>query len=140
MIFCLNSLSILTHYFSDKVNGIVITAWLGVLAGPQLIVGSQIIEGNVYNNIINANLTSWLIVLYLGILMNGLGYSIWYYVLGRYEVNKVLPSMLLLPVTGVITAVVLLGERPDINTYIGGIIVIFGVAIILLSKESIEKK
>tara|TARA_B100000686_G_C16727301_1_gene938543 strand:+ start:151 stop:1014 length:864 start_codon:yes stop_codon:yes gene_type:complete len=125
---------------SEKVNGIVITAWLGVLAGPQLIVGSQIIEGNVYNNIINANLTSWLIVLYLGILMNALGYSIWYYVLGRYEVNKVLPSMLLLPVTGVITAVVLLGERPDINTYIGGIIVIFGVAIILLSKESIEKK
>ena len=113
---------------------------MGVLAGPQLIVGSQIIEGNVYNNIINANLTSWLIVLYLGILMNGLGYSIWYYVLGRYEVNKVLPSMLLLPVTGVITAVILLGERPDINTYIGGIVVIFGVATILLSKESIEKK
>ncbi len=125
---------------SEKVNGVVLTAWLGILSGPQLIIGSQIIEGDVYNNIINADYKAWLIVLYLGILMNALGYSIWYYVLGRYEVNKVIPTMLLLPVTGVITAIILLGERPDIETYIGGLIIIIGVGIILLSKELINKK
>ena len=96
---------------SENVNGVILTAWIGILAGPQLILASQIIEGNVYNNIISANYQAWLIVLYLGILMNAIGYSIWYYVLGRYEVNKILPSMLLLPITGVLTAIIFLWEE-----------------------------
>ena len=124
---------------SENVNGVILTAWIGILAGPQLILASQIIEGNVYNNIISANYQAWLIVLYLGILMNAIGYSIWYYVLGRYEVNKILPSMLLLPITGVVTAIIFLGERPDYKTYIGGLVIIIGVSLILLGKKNIKK-
>ena len=124
---------------SENVNGVILTAWIGILAGPQLILASQIIEGNVYNNIISADYKAWLIVLYLGILMNAIGYSIWYYVLGRYEVNKILPSMLLLPITGVLTAIIFLGERPDFKTYIGGLVIIIGVSLILLGKTNIKK-
>ena len=65
--------------------------------------------------------------------MNVFGYSIWYYLLGRYEVNKIIPIMLLLPVTGVLSAIFILGESPDINTYIGGCIIIIGVFV----KESL---
>ena len=126
---------ILIKPISEKINGFVLTAWVGIFAGPQLILCSQLIEGNVYQNILEADFNAWLIVLYLGILMNALGYSIWYYVLGRYSINKILPVMLLLPVTGIITAVVLLGERPNINVLIGGIIIIFGVGMILIGKE-----
>ena len=124
---------------SENVNGIILTAWIGILAGPQLILASQIFEGNVYNNIISANYKSWLIVLYLAILMNVLGYSTWYYVLGRYEVNKIISTMLLLPITGVLTAIIVLGERPDINTYIGGLVIIIGVSLILLGKGNFKK-
>ncbi len=126
---------ILIKPISEKINGFVLTAWVGIFAGPQLILCSQLIEGNVYQNILEADFNAWLIVLYLGILMNALGYSIWYYVLGKYSINKILPVMLLLPVTGVITAIVLLGERPNINVLIGGIIIIFGVGMILIGKE-----
>ena len=124
---------------SENVNGIILTAWIGILAGPQLILASQIFEGNVYNNIISANYKSWLIVLYLAILMNVLGYSTWYYVLGRYEVNKIISTMLLLPITGVLTAIIVLGERPDISTYIGGLVIIIGVSLILLGKANFKK-
>ena len=120
---------------SEKINGICLTAWIGVLSGPQLIIGSQFIEGDVYNKILSASFETWIIVLYLGLMMNCLGYSAWYYVLGKYEVNKIMPIMLLIPVTGLITAIVLLGERPEINTYIGGLIIIFGVSLILLGKN-----
>ena len=119
---------------SERLNGIVITAWLGVLAGPQLILASQLIEGNVVSNIRSADYQAWLIVLYLGLLMNVLGYSIWYYVLGIYPVNKILPIMLLLPVTGVVTAIVFLGERPDLKVFFGGIVILFGVGMILFGK------
>ena len=125
---------VLIKEVSENLNGIALTAWIGILAGPQLIIGSQIIEGDVYSKIISASYETWLIVLYLGILMNCLGYSAWYYVLGRYEVNKIMPIMLLLPVTGVLAAIILLGERPGTNIYIGGIIIIFGVSLILINK------
>ena len=120
---------------SEKLNGIIITAWLGVLAGPQLILASQFIEGNVLDNIKSANYQAWLIVLYLAFLMNALGYSAWYYVLGRYPVNKILPVMLLLPVTGVLSAIILLGENPDIKVFIGGLIILIGLGIILIGKK-----
>ena len=119
---------------SERLNGIVITAWLGVLAGPQLILASQLIEGNVVSNIRSADYQAWLIVLYLGLLMNVLGYSIWYYLLGIYPVNKILPIMLLLPVTGVVTAIMFLGERPDLKVFMGGIVILFGVGMILIGK------
>ena len=132
---------VLAKPISENLNGVVITAWLGVLAGPQLILASQIFEGNVIRNIASADYHAWLIVLYLGLLMNVLGYSIWYYVLGIYPVNKILPIMLLLPVTGVITAVIFLGERPDLKVFIGGIVILFGVGMILIGKteKSVRK-
>jgi len=126
---------IIAKPISEKINGITITGWLGVLAGPQLIFASQIIEGGVVENIKTADLQAWLIVIYLSILMNGLGYSLWYYVLGRYPVNKVLPIMLLLPVVGVITAILFLGENPNLRVFIGGGIIIIGVGMILINKK-----
>ena len=126
---------VLAKPISEKLNGVIITAWLGVLAGPQLILASHIFEGNVINNIASADYHAWLIVLYLGILMNVLGYSIWYYVLGIYPVNKILPIMLLLPVTGVLTAVIFLGERPDLKVFVGGIVILCGVGMILIGKS-----
>ena len=119
---------------SENLNGIVLTAWLGVLAGPQLLIASQLIEGNVISNIMSADYKAWLIVLYLGILMNALGYSLWFYVLGRYPINTVLPAMLLLPITGVLAAVVLLGEKPDFKVLIGGVVILIGVGMILIGK------
>ena len=127
---------VLVKPISEKINGVVLTAWMGVFGGPQLIIASQIIEGNVVENIISADYRAWLIVLYLGLLMNCLGYSLWYYVLGRYPVNKIISTMLLLPVTGVVTAIIFLGERPDIRVFIGGLIIIFGVGMILIEKKN----
>ena len=120
---------------SNKINGVVLTGWIGIIAGPQLILASQIFEGNVYISLISADYKAWLIVMYLALLMNILGYSIWYYVLGKYDVNRILPVMLLLPVTGVITSILFLNEKPDIRTYIGGMVIIIGVALILISRR-----
>ena len=126
---------VLAKPMSEKLSGIVITAWLGILAGPQLIFASHIFEGSVFENIILGNFQSWMIVLYLGLIMNALGYSIWYHVLGIYPANKVIPAMLLLPVVGIVTAITLLGERIDFKVFIGGVIILFGVSIILFSNK-----
>ena len=131
---------VLVKPISEKINGVVLTAWIGIFAGPQLIIASQIIEGNALDSILSADYKAWLIVLYLALLMNALGYSIWYYVLGRYPVNKILPVMLLLPVSGVLTAIVFLGEKPDIKVFIGGLIILIGVGLILIGKKRKQNK
>ena len=120
---------------SEKIGGLALTAWIGVFAGPSSIALSFFIEGNTYQNIISADLKTWMIVIYLGLVMNCLAYSIWYYVLSKHPVNYVMPVMLLFPVTGLITAIFLLGETPSTYAYVGGFIIISGVAIILINKR-----
>ena len=122
---------------SEKIGGLALTAWIGVFAGPSSIFLSYLIEGNTYQYIINADFKVWMIVLYLGLAMNCLGYSIWYYVLSKHPVNFVMPVMLLFPVTGLITAIFVLGETPSTYAYIGGVIIITGVAIILVNKKKV---
>jgi O-acetylserine/cysteine efflux transporter len=120
---------------SEKIGGLALTAWIGVFAGPSSIFLSYFIEGNTYQYIISADLKTWIIVIYLGLIMNCLAYSIWYYVLSKHPVNYVMPVMLLFPVTGLITAIFLLGETPSTYAYVGGFIIISGVAIILINKR-----
>lgn len=131
---------VLVKPITEKINGIVLTAWFGILAGPQLILASYFIEGNLIDNLVSADYQGWFIVLYLALLMNVLGYSLWYHVLGIFPVNKILPIMLLLPVTGILTAVIFLGERPESKVYIGGIIILIGVSIILFGKNENSKR
>ena len=120
---------------SEKIGGLALTAYIGVFAGPSSIALSYFIEGNTYQYITNADLKTWLIVLYLGLIMNCLAYSIWYFVLSKHPVNYVMPVMLLFPVTGLVTAIFILGETPSTYAYIGGFIIISGVAIILINKR-----
>ena len=126
---------ILAKPVSEKISGPTLTAWIGLMGGPQLIIASSIIEGNTIEHIQSANMLAWIIVLYLALVMTALGYSLWYYILGRYPVYKVMPVQLLIPVTGVITAVILLKEKPNIEVLIGGVIILFGVGMILIGKK-----
>jgi O-acetylserine/cysteine efflux transporter len=120
---------------SKKIGGLALTAWLGIFAGPQAIFASYLIEGNTFNYIANANFQSWMIVVYMGLIMNGIGYSCWYSVLSRHPVNNVMPVLLLFPVTGLLTAIFILKETPNVYAYIGGFIIIIGLSIILINKK-----
>ncbi len=67
--------------------------------------------------------------------MQPLAYGAWYYVLRKYPVNKVMPVLLLLPLTGLFTAIFLLGENPPKEVFTGGTIIVLGVGMILFGKS-----
>ena len=49
---------------------------------------------------------------------------------------KVLPIVTMgIPPTGLLAAIFLLGEKPTIELFIGGIVIIFGVVMILYKKK-----
>ena len=62
-----------------------------------------------------------------------LAYTIWYGLLTRYRVDQVTPISLLMPVVGVISGVLMLGETLTIAEVIGGAIVMAGLAVVVLA-------
>ena len=127
--------AVLAKPLSEKMNPLALTAWLALFSGPPLIIASNIYDGNMMNYFRSASLTSWIIVAYIGLIMQPVSYGCWYYVLKRYPVYKVLPVMMLLPITGLVASIFLLGEEPGKYILIGGTIILIGVGMILFGKQ-----
>ncbi len=120
-----------------SISGFQLIAWLAFFAGPQMLIASLLIESGHFESIKNATIIGWGTILYHGIIVTAVGYGIWYHILKKYDVNQVMPFLLLLPVSSIIGAVLFLGERPNLNTILGGAIIILGVAVIIFDGQRI---
>ena len=109
---------------------------VAIFATPQLLIAAFLFESNLVEQVITASINEWLAVGYLGFVMTTLAYAIWYRLLGLYEVNRVMPFLLLLPVTSVIGGIAFLGESLTLKIAIGGALAITGVGIITIQRSS----
>jgi len=128
--------AVMAKPLSKKIGAFALMTWLCVFSGPLLILISTAVNGNPIQYILSANFYSWVTVIYLGLFMQPIAYGAWYYVLSRYPVNKVMPVLLFLPMTGLLTAIFLLGEEPAKQVFLGGTIIVFGVGMILFGKKN----
>jgi len=117
-----------------EISGLAVTAWIAVLATPQLFLMSVLFETGQVSALRNAGPGVWLTALYLGLVMTAMGYFLWNTLILRYEVGQIAPLLLLLPVFSVIGGVVFLGEPFDVVRLLGGAVVLAGVGLITLSK------
>ena len=108
---------------------------VALFAAPQLFIASAIFETDQINQIASASLNEWLAVAYLGLVMTAIGYAFWYHLLGRYSVNKVMPFLLLLPVTSVIGGIFFLDEVLTTKVALGGLLAVLGVAVITIQRK-----
>ncbi len=131
--------AVMAKTLGKKIGAFALMTWLSVFSGPMLIIISIVFDGNPVNYILSANLNSWLTLAFLGLVMQPIAYGAWYFVLSKYPVNKVMPIMLLLPITGLITAIILLDEEPSKQVFLGGAIIIFGVCLILFRNTKKNK-
>ena len=118
-----------------KVGGFTLIAWVAVFAAPQLFLSSWLFEDGQWQAIENAGWIGWGVVIYMGLIMTALGYAIWYRLLGLYNVNQVMPFLLLLPVMSIAGSMLFLGERLSQLEVFGSAIVIVGVAIITTYRD-----
>ncbi|MCS5590208.1 MAG: EamA family transporter [Candidatus Thioglobus sp.] len=115
-----------------SLSGITILAWVAIIATPQMLLISLVIEEGQWESIKTANLVDWSIVFYLSFIMTVIGYSIWYHLLRICDVSKISPFLMLLPVTSIIAGIVLLNEQFTLAMGIGGLLVMTGVASTLI--------
>ena len=128
--------AVMAKSLSKKIGAFALMTWLCVFSGPMLLLVSLFFDGNPISYFISANFYSWLTVIFLGFFMQPIGYAAWYYVLKKYPVNKVMPVLLVLPLTGLVTSIFLLGESPHNQVFVGGAIIILGVTVILFTKKN----
>lgn len=126
---------VLTKSLNGAVGGFQLTAWIALFAVPQLIVATLLFEDNQVKYVQEAGLLIWGTILYLGLVMTALAYSLWYRLIGRYSINAVMPFTLLLPFTTVISATIVLDEPLRPIVVIGGLITVAGVAIIIIRRN-----
>ena len=121
---------------SNQLDGLTGIAWIGVLAAPQMLLGSFLFEDGQWEALTHATWIGWGSVAYLGLIMTVAGYGVWFTVLRRNPVSHVMPVLLLLPVFTIAFSVLLLGERPSMGVLLGGVVVLTGVAMIVFAKPA----
>ena len=126
---------VLVKPLSKKISPLALVAWMALFSGPILVSLSAIFDGNTINYFKTANFDSWLIAIYLGFIMQPITYGCFYYVIKNNPIYKVLPVVTMgIPLTGLLAAIFLLGEKPTTELFIGGVIILLGVVLIVFTK------
>lgn len=105
--------------------------WSGLVPIIPFFLSSWLFEGSaeMWAGLINIRLINVLALLYLAFVATMIGYGIWGYLLSRYPTNKVAPLSLLVPIVGLITAVLVFDERLTLLQVIGALIVMVAMMI-----------
>lgn len=106
--------------------------WTSVFAVLPLLALSAWLEGgmtSITQQIQQAGWQAWSAVAYLALLSTLLGYGLWTRLLQRYPISTVAPLSLLVPVLGLVSAMVLLGERPAGQQWAGAAVVLLGMCV-----------
>lgn len=118
------------------IDGFTLNAWMALFAAPLLLVLSLLFEDGQWHAVTHASWQGWAALLYIVIAATIIAYGLWYYLIGRYDVNQAVPWMLLIPVFGVLSGVVVLDEPLSWTLVIGGLLTVAGVGVIVLRKPT----
>jgi O-acetylserine/cysteine efflux transporter len=107
-----------------------LNAWVALLASPQLLLASLLLESGQMRAIESADWRAWSAVVYMAVAASIIAYGLRYRLIGKHDLNRVVPLTLLSPVLAVALAVPTLGEPLTRHVLIGGAITLAGVAMI----------
>ena len=138
--FCWSVGQVMIKGLRGNVKGLTLICWIGIFCTPQMMFLSAIIDGNPIPYILSANLKDWFTVIYLGLIMTVLGYSIWFYILTKYPIPIAMPFLLLIPVSAILGAMIFFGDRPNFDILLGGGIIVFGLAVIIIEPKILFTK
>ena len=119
-----------------QLSPIALNAWMALISLPVLIVLSLILESDQYGEWLVQDWRLHASLVYMAVLSSIIGYGIWFYLLRRNAVSRTAPFLLLVPIIGVISSVVTLGEPFSWRTSISGLITLAGVALIVIRRPS----
>lgn len=111
--------------------------WSALVPMVSFFISSYVIEGPelIVESLVNIEWHNVFSIVYLSLLATILGYGGWSYLLSRYETFMVAPLSLLVPVFGLLSAWILLGESLSLYQIIGVIVIAMGLVINVFGKN-----
>lgn len=122
--------NVLTRRFG-QVNLMGLVIWGAAVPPLPFLALSWYLDGpeRIAHALLNIGWSSILALLYLAVIATMLGYGLWSRLLSRYPAGKVAPFSLLVPVVGLASAALLLGERLSSLQWWGGALVMLGLLV-----------
>jgi O-acetylserine/cysteine efflux transporter len=115
-----------------SIGSLALTGWLAFFTAPQLLAASLLFESGQRKSLVEATWRGWGSLGYTVFVVAIGSYMLWYPLLRRFPLNQVMPFTLLIPLFGVLSGIVMLGETLNLQLLLGGVATIAGVAIIVL--------
>lgn len=108
-----------------------LVVWSALIPIVPFMAASWLLDGPtvMWQSLVAIDLTTILSLIYLAFVATIVGYGIWGSLLGRYETWRVAPLSLLVPVVGIASAALLLGETLGALQLLGALLVMAGLYI-----------
>ncbi len=97
---------------------------------PQLALATLLFESGQWQSLVTATWLEWSMLAFVGVVGFYLAYMCWFSLLRQCRMDEAAPFMLLMPVVGIITAALVLGERVSLAQLAGGLVILAGLAIV----------
>lgn len=111
---------------APPMHPLAMSGWMSFLAIPLVGGASLLFEQAQWASLMSASWKGWFAILYSAIASSILAYSLWYSLLNKYPVNKVIPYSLLSPVFAVILGVLIMGDVLSWYKVLGASLIIGG--------------
>jgi len=110
------------------IDPLTINGWVALFAVPILFLCSALFEHGQVEAIAATGPVGWAGLAYTVIGASLIAYTLWYRLVRRHSLNRIVPFTLLGPAAGITGGVLLLGEQLTWQKLVGGILVVSGVA------------
>jgi O-acetylserine/cysteine efflux transporter len=97
---------------------------------PQLALATLLLEQGQWQSLVGATWLEWSMLAFVGVVGFYLAYMCWFTLLKQCRMDEAAPFILLMPVVGIITAAVVLGETVSVEQMIGGVVILAGLAVV----------
>ena len=123
--------NVIARGVKEGTNGVQMTVWSALVGPVPLCVLSLLVDGPAEVAHALAHPTWGVVasIVYTAGCASLIGYVIWNSLLARFPASQVAPFSLLVPLVGVLSAWLVLGDRPTVPELIGGVLLLLGVAV-----------
>lgn len=132
---------IMQHEGEEKCSALSLVSWSALIPIIPFFVSSWIFEGEeaILHGLAGFDWSVFGTIIYLAYLSTFVGYGLWGVLLGRYEAWRVAPFSLLVPLFGLSSSAVFLGEQINRVQIAGLTFIMFGLIITLFGRKLIQR-
>lgn len=105
-------------------------AWIGLLSAPVLLIGTTAFESGQVEAVTAGGWMFLAALFFTVVLVNIYGHGVFYFVLQKYETTLVAPLTLMAPLIGVVSGVLITGDRFGPTLVVGGLLTLLGAGIV----------